>query len=304
MSCDPFCQLFINIGNTVKAYRQLSDFPPKRRAKALLGRGLKTLLPKLAQRVHERPFHPRWGIAGRLIRNGHLADAVESRDHETLQRFFTDYWSSETSAEFYDQFAQRFEDLFLRFHAGIVDRIADATAHFGPGSARLVEVGCGDGRVHHYMARHLPGIGEFHGIDLNATQIANCRITHRDTPNFHFHAENLVSWIAANPAAGTIFVTNGGVLEYLLRRQLVELFENLRSSCSPCLIAITETVAIDHDLSREVESIPYGHEFAFSHNYQAILQEAGFETRWKADRFTEPGEENHPARWFQLIASA
>jgi trans-aconitate methyltransferase len=288
----------------MKAYRNISDLPLKRRAKASLGFALRNLMPQLASQVREKPFDPRWGVAGRLIRNGHLAEAVGSRDHETLQRFFMDYWSSGTSAEFYDRYARRFEELFLRFHAGIVEEIADAMRHFDPAESRIVEVGSGDGRVLSHLAQRFPSLGAFHGIDLNAWQIANCRKVHRESSNLFFHDEDIMSWMNRNRASHTIFVTNGGVLEYLLRNQVRELFQLLRKDCTPCVIAITETLAIDHDLPNELESIPYGHEMAFSHNYGAILREAGFNTRWQNERLTQEGEENHPARWMQMVAEA
>ena len=58
----------------------------------------------------------------------------------------------------------------------------------------------------------------------------------------------------------------------------------------------------DHDLETEEHSLPYGHEFAFSHNYPALLRSSGFELTWERNRPTQPGEENYPVRWFQLVA--
>lgn len=68
------------------------------------------------------------------------------------------------------------------------------------------------------------------------------------------------------------------------------------------IVAITESVGTDHDLDREPQSYPYGHELAFSHNYPAILRESGFEIGWERNRPTQPGEENYPVRWYQLVA--
>ena len=287
----------------MKAYRTASDLPLNRRAKAMAGNLLKVLRPALAKQVDEKPFDPEWGSAGKLIRNAHLLNAVERRDHETLRRYFTHYWSSATSVEFYDGFAHRFEDLFLRHHSVIARHLADLLHRLGEGPIRLVEVGSGDGRVLEWLSRELPGIATLHGVDLNEREIEKCRERHRDSTRLHFHAGDLLGWLRANPAPRTILVTNGGVFEYLLEDELRNLFAELRESCSPCMVAVTESIADDHDLVGEPSSLPYGHEFAFSHNYPAILRGTGFEIGWERNRPTEPGEENHPVRWYQLLAS-
>jgi hypothetical protein len=286
----------------MNAYRSASNLPLNRRAKAMMGNLLKFLRPALAKQVDEKPFDPGWGSAGKLIRNAHLLNAVERRDHETLRRYFTHYWSSATSVEFYEGFAHRFEELFLRHHAVVADHIAGALPFLGEGNVRLIEVGSGDGRVLEWLADKLVTVSKFHGVDLNEREIAKCREKHKGSDRLFFHAGDLMKWLRAHPAPNTILVTNGGVLEYILHDELLSLFREFRSLCSPCLIAITESIATDHDLEKEPESIPYGHEFAFSHNYPALLREAGFELRWQRDRPTEPGEENYPVRWYQLVA--
>ncbi|MBP6785774.1 MAG: hypothetical protein KA152_18410, partial [Verrucomicrobiales bacterium] len=136
----------------MKAYRTASDLPLNRRVKAMVGNLLKVLRPALAKQVDEKPFDPEWGSAGKLIRNAHLLNAVERRDHETLRRYFTHYWSSATSVEFYDGFAHRFEDLFLRHHSVIARHLADLLHRLGEGPIRLVEVGSGDGRVLEWLS--------------------------------------------------------------------------------------------------------------------------------------------------------
>jgi hypothetical protein len=288
----------------MRVYRSAKDLPADRRLKAIAGSILTRLRPGLSAAVDEKPFDPGWSAAGKLIRNAHLADAVQRGDHGKLRRYFTDYWSSATSVEFYEGFAHRFEDLFLRHHALIADRIAEALPALGDVPVRLVEVGSGDGRVLEWFAEKLPGLASLHGVDLNDREIRKCRERHRDSPRLSFHTGDLLDWLRAHPAPGTVLVTNGGVFEYLLEEELRGLFTELRALCSPCLIAVTESVGDDHDFDRETSSIPYGHEFAFSHNYPAILREAGFTLTWQRDRPTRPGEENHPVRWHQLVATA
>jgi len=288
----------------MEAYRHTSDLPCGRRFRAALGNVLRRLRPRLSEAVDAAPFDPSWGAAGRLIRNAHLAEAVGCGDHEKLRRYFTHYWASGTSVEFFEGFAHRFEDLFLRHHAVIATHLAGLLPKLGDGPVRLVEVGSGDGRVLEWLSQALPGIATFHGIDLNEREVEKCRDRHRGSPRLHFHVGDLLAWLRAHPAPRTILVTNGGVFEYLLENELRALFAELRESCSPCLVAVTESIADDHDLVRETSSLPYGHEFAFSHNYPAILRDAGYTIEWQRNRPTQPGEENHPVRWYQLLAGA
>lgn len=286
----------------MKVYRSVSDLPASRRLKAFAGSLLARLRPGLSAAVDEKPFDPRWGISGKLIRNSHLANALHQGDHEKLRRYFTDYWSSTISVEFFEGFSHRFEDLFLRHHAIIADRIVEALPRLGQNPVRLVEAGSGDGKVLEWFAEKISGIDSLHGVDLNDREVRKCRERHRDSSRLFFHAGDLLDWLRSHPSPGTVLVTNGGVFEYLLESELRSLFTELRGLCAPSLVAITESVGDDHDFGSESSSIPYGHELAFSHNYPAILRDAGFSITWQRDRPTRPGEENHPVRWYQIVA--
>lgn len=286
----------------MNVYRNSSELPASRRLKAFLGRILRRLRPGLAELVREKPFSGGWGTVGKLIRNADLADAVERSDHRALQRFHQDFWTSTAAeADFFDRFANRFEDLFLRHHAGIVDRIAEVVSGWG-GGARVVEVGAGDGLVLAHLASRLTGFDSFHGIDLNPGQIAASSAAHSADPRLRFETANIMNWLGNHPAPKSLLFTNGGVLEYLRRDELLSLFRELKEGGMPCAVALTESVGLDHRFDTETASYPYALECALSHNYAAILREAGFAIRWERDRFTEAGEENHPTRWFQIVA--
>lgn len=289
----------------MKSYRKSSDLPLSRQVKSLAGRVIKLFRPQRAAEIFEKPFDPRWGRGDKLMRNAHLVDAVHRQEHPTLLRFLRDYWASTASTSFYDTFSHRFEDLFLRHHSGIVEHVQKQASRMTQAgkAVRLVEVGSGDGRLLHHLSRCLPGISEFHGIDVNPDQIARCQAAHRDEPRLTFHHAEALQWLQDRPHPGTIVLTNGGVLEYFLREQLSELLRHLCDSQSPAAVAITETVATDHSFETEPASYPYSRELALSHNYGAILKEAGWQVTFERDRPTEPGEENHPTRWIQMVAT-
>jgi cyclopropane fatty-acyl-phospholipid synthase-like methyltransferase len=287
----------------MKAYKTIRDIPPTRRAKAALGRALAAINPTLAARVREKPFTQELKPLERLIRNARQHQAIAEKDHETLHRFLIDYWASPFSQHFFEMFAARYEELFLRYHADIVPALAQRLkSNEMDQPIHLLELGCGDGKVLHYLHQKLPQVTHFTGLDLSAEEIAQCQTRYPETPALQFATTEVTAWLDQHPREPLVFYTNGGVLEYFTREQLVTLFQKLAAHTPHAWVVLTETLATDHLLDSEKETFPYGHELAFSHNYPAILRECGFIPEWTNDRFTEEGEENHPTRWLQLIA--
>lgn len=287
----------------MKTYRKATDLPLGRLIRGLVGLVIILMAPAIANGVRTQPFTRPWGVVGKLVRNGFFVRAVSTGDHALLQDFLADYWISPRSDEFFDHFEHRFDTLFLRHHRRIVPEIQCIVESFHHQSARLVEIGVGDARVLRYLADHLPSVSHFIGIDLNTDIIETCREKLRADRRFQFHAGDARQWLDAHPAPATILFTNGGVFEYFRRDQLIALLRTARAGGGPCAIAITETLGIDHDLTTDSNSHPYGHEFAFSHNYPAILEEAGFQTRILQDRFTRPEDEHYPERWLQVLGT-
>lgn len=288
----------------MKSHRNIFSLPPSRLLKGLIGRPLISLFPKRAREVRERPFRGEWGPLGRLIRNGYYLRAIAEEDHGLVHDFLRDYWASSASQGFFDHFQHRFETVFLKHHAGIVGEIARIADEWKDVSPRLVEIGVGDAKVLAHLESELPNFREFHGIDVNEEQIAINREKFGTVGKFQFWTEDAHHWLIRHPGRGTVIFTNGGVFEYLTRRQLRALFRELANVNCPCAVAVTETVALDHDLLKEKRSLSYGPEFAFSHNYPKVLEEAGFKVCWQQDRLTVEGEENHPERWCQFLAVA
>ena len=288
----------------MRAYRRIHDLPAGRLLRGLLGCGLIVLMPAVAQEVRQRPFSRDWGARGRLIRNGLMFIALSRKDHHLFEEFLADYWKSAVSREFFDHFGHRFETLFLAHHRGITGEIRAVMERHVLPAWRLVEVGVGDARVLEYLADRIPEFRERHGIDLNEEVIAANRRRFEGREGYHFHAEEVARWLEAHPQAGTVMFTHGGVFEYFRRDRLLALFRSLRAVGGPCVVALTETIAVDHDLEAGEGSHPYGHELSFSHDYPAILREAGFVVSFIRDRPTDEGEEHHPARWLQVVAEA
>lgn len=289
----------------MKAYKTTRDLPTGKRVKATAGRLLAALNPAIAARVYQQPFTQELKPHERLIRNARQHQAIEERDHETLQQFLIDYWNSPFSQEFFSTFTHRFEELFLRFHKDIATNLAkQLTTLPEEQEVKLVEVGCGDGKVLQYLAENIPRVSHFTGLDLSKEEITKCQERYPNEEKMDFTAEDIFDWLEANTNTALVFLTNGGVLEYFTRKQLERLFTLVRIRPHPTWIVLTETLALDHFLDKEPETFPYGRELAFSHNYSALLGESGFQEVWRNDRPTKPGEENHPTRWLQILASS
>lgn len=289
----------------MKAYKTTADLPLERRIKAGLGRLIASANPALAAKVRAKPFTRPLKHHERLLRNARQHQAIEEKDHETLHQFLIDYWSSPFSQEFFVLFENRFEELFLKYHTDIVGELSRrAVPSSDDHLIHLLELGCGDGKVLNYLADSLPNVAHFTGLDLSKEEIANCKKRFPDKPQLAFDSCDVFDWVKSFQGKDLILYTNGGVLEYFTRAQLISLFRLVREKSQSSWIVLTETLATDHHLDSEEATFPYGRELAFSHNYRAILSESGYSVEWDNDRFTKEGEENHPTRWLQLLAAS
>ncbi|MBX3743542.1 MAG: class I SAM-dependent methyltransferase [Akkermansiaceae bacterium] len=212
-----------------------------------------------------------------------------------------DYWSSPASEEFYVNLSHRYETLFLAYHSGIVEETVAALEAAGGGFTELIEIGSGDGKILGHFARRMEGLAGLHGIDLNPEQTAANRGIYASDPRMNFHLGDAREWIPANIRPGTAVIANGGVLEYFTRPELQELFSEIGYR-TPSVIAITESIAADHDLKRESDTFPYGLELSLSHNYLSLLHDAGYEIAYVNDRHTTPQESEIVGRWLQVVA--
>lgn len=156
---------------------------------------------------------------------------------------------------------------------GFARRVAEGDPAAETPLGRLVEIGCGDGRVLDHLAGRLAGVGEFVGLDLNGPIIAEDRVRYADRPRLRFESGDALEWLQANAAPGTILMTYGGVLEYFAPDRLRELFALLPR---PALLALVEPLSPGYDEAREPASRADSVECSFSHPYRRLVQEAGY----------------------------
>ena len=209
----------------------------------------------------------------RWILYARTARARARGDAGALQKSLFQFWRTDTADTYFDKYLDRHEKWFLGPHHEIVDQLA-ALAR-GGSYTRLIEVGCGNGRVLEHCAAVMPEVPEFIGVDINPTIIERDRVDYAQNPRLQFMAADASSWLEKTAQPGTILLTYGGVMEYFSASTLVTMFKTLARK-GPAAVALVEPVDPAHDLSRNPASHAFGQENSFSHNHEALLREAGY----------------------------
>ncbi len=252
---------------------------------------------KRARTLAVDPFSPqRRGVIDRFVRNGLYAKAFRKKDHRLLRTFLSSYWGHE--AKNFHEFAQdRFQRMFLNHDVEVIDALEEHLQ--SQDFDQLYEIGCGGGQVIEYLCKRLTSIKHFTGIDLGEAQIKeNQKCFHE--PKISFQVADAVDWVPKNAKSKSIFLTNGGVIEYFLQEELQMLFGHIATERAPAAIVVIETIGSDHVLDTETDSLIYGREMSFSHNYPHLLREAGFTIEHQSER---PGYlEDGGGRWLRVLA--
>ncbi|GHC40579.1 class I SAM-dependent methyltransferase [Roseibacillus persicicus] len=289
----------LHIDNCVR--RTLQDFPWKRRARFFLGRILLSLFPERGRKVAAHPFADNLSPIDKILRNGLYARAFLENDFVTLRHYLANYWK-EQAHHFHADWDDRFDRMFVAHDQVIAVPLQAILTKQSPGPhpPELYEIGCGGGQVLDYLSEHLPQISRFYGVDLSSEQIAQNKKSFAENKQLSFVAADAMKWIPENAKPNSVLLSNGGVFEYFLESELHTLFTCLASLNGPTTIALVETFGADHNLATERNSLVYGRELSFSHNYPELLKSAGYTIFHQTERtgFDEDGG----GRWIRLVA--
>ena len=196
-------------------------------------------------------------------------------DTAFFDRLHTDFWMGQGGVVFSANCDHRFEDLFLTKQAEDFQLLQKYWEHGN--YKHIVEIGCCAGLHLQHLTTSLPGVESAVGIDINPVQIQS----NNDNPKFdsriNFIAIDGGQWVIDNGQPNTLFVTNGGVLEYFSETRVKEIFRHVAEQLSPAMFFTVEPVAADYDSVGETRSIPFGEELSFSHNYHGLYQSTGFD---------------------------
>ena len=115
------------------------------------------------------------------------------------------------------------------------------------------------------------------GIETSADQVRQYQSSSQFDSRIEFANADGGEWLLKNGVSNTLFVSNGGVLEYFRRERLNEMLTHISNNLGPAIFFAVEPVANDHDWNKTTESIPFGEELSFSHNYTDLFESNGFQ---------------------------
>lgn len=251
-------------------------------AQLILGRAAEIALPRLAREIDESRNTDRAAKIKNAILYARLRQAVRRGDTASMDNAVAAFWNSPYGARYH---ASHIEARFQGFkdkHVKAIDALAEYIAASGAPLARLVEIGCGYGRVLPECASRLPTITQAIGLDINAAVIAHAIQEHAVDPRLSFFAVDAREWLEAHPQPGTVMLSNNGVLEYFTPASVDRLYQTL-AGMRPAAAVLVEPLAVDHDLDRQVESRPAPRRDSFSHNHRYRLQKAGFRIEFEEE---------------------
>ncbi len=267
----------------------------KARVKVVVGRLAIRFFPARVKELEANLHRYRGTLGEKFLKAGLFGDAFIKRDHARLVDYHRRHWLSPHVRGYYEESGSRFRGHFLRHHGNLIDAL-ECLLREWPGSCRrFVEIGCGAGLVTFYMASRFPHWKEYIGLDLNdARTLGNNR--RNNDPRIRFVTADALPWIRTEGRPHTVFLTNGGVLEYFCREDLVALVDHIAARLKPSLFLCIEPLAADHDLERNDRSRPHGAEMTLSHNYPRIFSQAGYTIEFQAEQFIDG------VRWLLLLA--
>lgn len=246
----------------------------KQSVKELVGQAIALLATKRAIDLFDSPASQPAGIQDKLIMAHLKRRAIRQHDADFFERLHIDFWQGEGGAVFSKNCDHRFEDLFLSKQKLDFDQLREIWNQRQPN--HIVEFGCNSGLLLQHMTTELDGVQSSTGIEINAEQVRQNQESPEFDSRINFFNADGGEWLFNNGQANSLFVSNGGVLEYFRRERLDEMLTHISGKLGPAIFFAVEPVADDHDWSKTTESVPFGEELSFSHNYTDLFESNGF----------------------------
>ncbi|MEM9367656.1 MAG: class I SAM-dependent methyltransferase [Planctomycetota bacterium] len=246
----------------------------KERAKILVGKTLATIFPRRAAELKASPTNHAARKHERIMMAFLRDQARRNNDARFFETLHQEFWQGEGGAVFSSNCDHRFEDLFLSRQQADFEKLQQvwSDGHYD----RIVEIGCCSGLLLQFLTTQLPGVKSAIGIDLNEEQIRENQNQHGFDARIEFVCGDGFELAQSRGSRGTLYVTNGGVMEYIGRNQLDRMLSKLSHEIGDCLFFAVEPIAPDHDWSLNLDSMPFGEELSFSHNYTDAFDSNGF----------------------------
>ncbi|TXE12886.1 class I SAM-dependent methyltransferase [Seonamhaeicola algicola] len=218
----------------------------------------------------------------RLMRRALLNKVEKDKNHELLSKLHQNYWVKKGD-EFFDSNDDSFHKNFLPDCSFIFNVLKDELEKNTLKLHTIVEIGTGNGKVLNYLSNEFPEVKSLIGIDLSPIQTEKNSLNFKNNNKLKFIASDGLDWVKNYGRSNTIFVTSRGVLEYFTENNLKNLLKEIKNLGTVVFVAI-EPNDINHNFYKNPNSIPYGSERSFSHNYSKLFKEAGFALWHESDK--------------------
>lgn len=247
----------------------------KKQIKYIVGSVLITLFPKKAARLEKRGltmFDSKFTLMDRQMRYVILGKAESKNNFDKLSKIHNNFWVNQGINVFASN--NSFKNNFLPNCTFIFDIVKEKFFKNETQFKTLVEIGTGNGDVLHYLESNFPEIDKFIGIDLSTEQTKINKEKYKENLRLEFINSDVLEWIKKEGRENMIFVTSNGVFEYFTEQQLKEFIKYTYSLGQ--VLFVTIEPAVDYNFEQHPNSIIYGFEKSFSHNYCQIFREFGF----------------------------
>lgn len=245
--------------------------PIKKEIKNLAGRIVQLFFPEIRQNLlgGKNPTNK----VERIVLCSLFIELKANNQYEKLADLHKHVWASNETQGYYDLTSNRLKGMFGLVKNTLYESITNFIQEHS--YEALIELGCGEGFVVDKLSEKFTDIPSFIGMDINESQIKKNKINYSTNKRLRFFSGDISKNINLIKGSNRIFLSFGGVLEYLTEKEITNLFESL-SSQENIAIIIYEPIKPGFNIKKEKHSILYGSEFSFCHPYHYYLEKYGF----------------------------
>lgn len=254
--------------------KQSQSFDIKAYLKVQAGSIASACFPRRARKLYRHPINNPSSWTDKAILYYLRKRSLQQNRTRFFERLHKDFWSGSSGAVYSSNCDHRFNDLFIQKQKIEFDQVVKIWSKRQ--LRNIVEFGCNSGLLLNYLTKNLPCVESSIGLEINSEQVNRNRESDELDKSIQFVLGDAADWLFQNGTDKTLYVSNGGVLEYFRRERLDEMLSYIASSCSPAVFFAVEPVAHDHDFELQKESLPFGDELSFSHNYIDLFTSNGF----------------------------
>lgn len=259
-----------------------------------IGNFLILVFPKKAKELSDEGITlvmtKKFTLIEQLMRKAILIKVQKQKEFNSLSDIHKKYWAKQ-GKDFFLVTKNNLETIHLPRHKSTFDALQKQLEITPSEFKTIVEIGTGNGIVLNFLNSRFPELEKFIGLDLSQEQISINQTKFKDNPKLEFVATDVLDWVETHGKEHMIFFTFRGVMEYFNQEQLTQFFKKLNSLGKTMFFAL-EPNGLEHDFEKNPDSMIYGVETSFSHNYQKLFEDAGFNI-WHLDKMKEPEYPHH-----------